>query len=120
MWKGLKSIGIVETTIEKDGNLSKDIRYYIGSLKPDIELFEKLVRGHWAIESMYWHLDVTFREDFNKSIERNSALNLNIIRKLCLSILKLFEVRKQKTSLKLKRFYIGCKPVEFIEQVLSL
>ena len=59
-WKNLKSIGIVEKTIKKKDTESKEIRYYISSLAPKIDLFEKAVRGHWGIEIMHWHLDVTF------------------------------------------------------------
>ena len=65
-WKNIKSIGIVEKTIQKKDKETKEIRYYISSLSPKIDLFEKVVRGHWAIEIMHWHLDVTFKEDSNK------------------------------------------------------
>ena len=119
-WAGIKSIGMVEKICEKNGEKVKEIRYYISSLKPDIETFEKAVRGHWAIESMHWHLDVTFREDYNTTIDKTAALNQNIIRKWCLSILKLIEVRKQKTSLKLKRFAIGCNPGKYLDEILKL
>lgn len=30
---------------------------------------------------MHWHLDVTFREDKNKTLEKAATENLNIIRK---------------------------------------
>ncbi len=49
--------------------------------KEDIELFSRSVRGHWSVESMHWHLDVTFKEDANKIIDKRAAENLNIIRK---------------------------------------
>lgn len=45
-------------------------RYFISSLKEDIEELSGGVRGHWAIESMNWHLDLTFREDGNKTIDK--------------------------------------------------
>ena len=32
------------------------------------ELISRAVRGHWSIESMHWHLDVTFREDADTTI----------------------------------------------------
>ena len=119
-WIGIKSIGMVEKTCEKNGEIIKENRYYISSLKTEIETFERAVRGHWAIESMHWHLDVTFREDYNTTIDKTAALNQNIIRKWCLSILKLIEVRKQKTSLKLKRFAIGCNPGKYLDEILKL
>lgn len=118
-WKGLTTIGMVQTTIEKDGKISVDRRYYISSLKLDIDLFEKAARGHWAIESMHWHLDVTFREDSNATLERTASLNLNILRKFALSILKLLDVGK-KVSLKKKRFIVCCGGRKLIDKLMSL
>lgn len=119
-WKGLKSIGMVKTMMLDSDKQVSDTRLYISSLPCDINLFERAVRGHWAIESMHWHLDVTFREDFNTTIDKTAALNLNIMRKFCLSILKLLEVRKTKTSLKLKRYYICCNPGKYLDQILNV
>ena len=59
-WKGLKSIGMEKTISKKNGTFSVDHRYFISSLKGDIEFFSKSIRNHWAVESMHWHLDVTF------------------------------------------------------------
>jgi len=118
-WKNIKSIGIVEKTIKKKDKESKEIRYYITSLDPKIDLFEKAVRGHWGIEIMHWHLDVTFKEDSNKTIEETANKNMNIIRKWALSILKLLDMGK-KMSLKLKRFSINCKPDEYISKIIEI
>ena len=49
-----------EKTIIKEGEKKKEYRYYISSLKEDIDLFSRAVRGHWSVESMHWYLDVTF------------------------------------------------------------
>ena len=108
-----------EKTIRKDGMVKKEYRYFISSLKEDIELFSRAVRGHWSVESMHWHLDVTFREDANKTLDRLAAQNLNIIRKWCLSILKALELFHPNLSLKKKRFIISMNPPEFLEQVLA-
>ena len=97
----------------------KEYRYYISSLKEDIELFSRSVRGHWSVESMHWHLDVTFKEDTNKIIDKRVAENLNIIRKWCISILKMIEIFRPKLSMKKKRFVISMNPAEFLEQVLA-
>ena len=118
-WKGLKSIGMEEKTIQKDGIERKEYRYYISSLKEDVELFSRAVRGHWSVESMRWHLDVTFKEDANTTLDKQAAENLNIIRKWCLSILKMVEIFRPNLSMKKKRFVISMNPAEFIEQVLN-
>ena len=118
-WKGLKSIGLEEKTIRKEGKEKKEYRYYISSLKEDIELFSRCVRGHWSIESMHWHLDVTFKEDANTTLDKQAAMNQNIIRKWCLSILKVIELYHKKISMKKKRFLIGLKPMQYLEEVLK-
>lgn len=118
-WEKINSIGIVEKTIKKKDKESKEIRYYISSLDTDIELFEKAVRGHWGIEIMHWHLDVTFKEDSNKTIEETANKNMNIIRKWALSILKLLDMGR-KMSLKLKRFSINCKPDKYISKIMEI
>ena len=96
-----------------------EYRYFISSLPEDIELASRAIRGHWSIESMHWHLDVTFREDANTTIDKTAAQNLNIIRKWCLSILKVTELSKRKLSMKKKRFAISLRPTMLLEVVLN-
>ena len=118
-WKGLKTIGMVKTTIKKDDKTSDETRYYISSLAQDISLFEKSVRQHWAIESMHWQLDVTFREDANRTLDKTAAQNMNIMRKFAMSILKIFDIGK-KRSLKHKRYMICANSAKFLEQIMCL
>jgi predicted transposase YbfD/YdcC len=118
-WKGLKSIAMERKRIEKNGKKTEEYRYYISSLKGDIETLSRAVRGHWSIESMHWHLDVTFREDANATIDKVSAQNLNIIRKWSLSILKMMELTKKNLSMKKKRFVISLLPIKYLEEVLE-
>jgi len=67
---------------------------------------------------MHWHLDVTFREDTNTTIDKMVAQNHNIVRKWYLSILKIMEFTKQKLSLKKKRVVINLQPIMCLEEVL--
>ena len=103
----------------KGGLEIKEFRYYISSLKEDIELFSRAVRGHWSVESMHWQLDVTFKEDANTTLDKQAAENLNIIRKWSLSILKMVELFRPNLSIRKKRFVISMNPAEFLEQVLN-
>ena len=119
-WKGLKSIGMEKKTIRKGEIQKEEYRYYISSLCEDIELFSRAVRGHWAVESMHWHLDVTFKEDANTTLDKIAAQNQNIIRKWCLSMLKLIEIRETKMSLRRKRFNISFAPAQFIEELMKI
>ena len=119
-WTGLKSIGMEKKTLEwKDGSVSVEYRYFISSLKADIALFSRAVRQHWSVEVMHWHLDVTFREDANHTIDKNAAQNLNIIRKFCLSVLKLVEIIHPRVSMKKKRFAIAHDTEKYLETVLN-
>lgn len=52
------------------------------------------------VESYHWHLDVTFREDQSHTIEKQAAFNQNILRKLALNVLKIFEAGNKKLSLR--------------------
>ena len=120
-WMGLKSIIMEKKTIEKDGNTKTEYRYFISSMCADIESISRAVRGHWSIESMHWHLDVTFHEDANTTLDKQAAQNQNIIRKWCLNILKITELslKNKRLSMKKKRFAIGLAPIRFLEEVLS-
>ena len=118
-WKGIKSIGMVCKTTKRQEKEITERRYYISSLPLDAELFARTVREHWSVEIMHWHLDVTFKEDANTTLDKTAAQNLNIINKWCLSILKLLEVGK-KMSLRKKRYCISMNAGEYLEQILSL
>jgi predicted transposase YbfD/YdcC len=72
-----------KTTVER--------RYYISSLT-DIELCSDAIRGHWGIENqLHWHLDATFSEDDNATMDKNAFNNLSILNKMALTLLKLIQ-----------------------------
>jgi len=119
-WAGLKTIGMTVNTIEKDGRTTVEKRYYISNLSVDAKEFGRCVRGHWGIESMHWHLDVTFKEDANKTIDEQSAFNLNILRKFALTILKTVDIGKKRASLKLKRFVILANSAKFLRSIIEI
>lgn len=100
-WKGLKSIGMVESERTVEGKTSIERRHYICSLS-DIEPFAHAVRAHWRVEnSLHWVLDVTFREDDSRIRTGYAPENFNIIRQLSINLLKR---ESSKLSLKRKRF----------------
>lgn len=88
-WKGIKSIIMERKVLEKEKEKHIEYRYYISSLAEDINLASRAVRGHWSVESMHWHLDVTFREDYHTTADKTAAQNHTIIRKWCLRIKKI-------------------------------
>ena len=74
-WAGIKSIIMTRNTITgSDGSTRVEERYFISSLPTNIEEAERAVRGHWMVESYHWHLDVTFREDGNHTLEKQASI----------------------------------------------
>ena len=95
-------------------------RYFISSLPIEIGEIVRAVRGHWMVESYHWHLDVTFREDGNHTLEKQASYNLNIMRKLSLNVLKLIEIGSNGMSLKKKRYAIGTNPEKHLKYIMNL
>ena len=106
-WKGIKSFGVVKKIIEKNGIKTIEMRYYISSLYTDIEIFSKAIRQHWSVENkLHWHLDFTFKQDDNSTMDKNALLNLQILKKLSLAFLN--DVKRiYNRSLRLIRFKLS-------------
>ena len=119
-WVGLKSIAMTRNTIIKDNMETTETRYFISSLSKNAKEISRAIRGHWIVESYHWHLDVTFREDENRTIEKQAAFNRNIMKKLALNLLKIIDVTKKNLSLARKRFAIGTNPEKHLKNILSL
>ncbi len=68
------------TVTGAEGKESREARCFISSLPLEIKDVAKTVRGHWMIESYHWHMDVTFREDGNYTLEKQASYNLNIMK----------------------------------------
>ena len=92
-WKGLATFGMVKKKLEKpDGKTVEEKRYYISSLPVDVELFSKAARGHWGVENqLHWHLDFTFRDDYNTTAERTCAKNMQMLKKIALAVLRIVQ-----------------------------
>jgi predicted transposase YbfD/YdcC len=95
------------------------VRFFISSLEVDAKEIARAIRGHWMVESYHWHLDVTFREDANKTLNKHIAFNLNIVRKLALNILKLFDVGRKRISITKKRYTFSCNPTKYLRKLLD-
>ena len=119
-WAGLKSIAMTRNTINKDGKESMETRYFISSLPLGEKEIARAIRGHWMVESYHWHLDVTFREDESHTLEKQAAFNQNILRKLALNVLKIYDTGRKNTSVRMKRFTISTNPEKRLEEILSL
>ena len=120
-WEKLKSIGLVEKTIEdKNGNKTIEKRYYISSLLLNIELFSRAIRSHWSVENkLHWQMDFTFKCDNNTTVEKKSLYNLQILKKNALSILNIVK-DEYKRSLQKIRFTASLNPENEIPKIFYL
>lgn len=75
------------------------------------------MRGHWQIESMHWLLDVVFREDANKTLNKQLAFNLNVMDKFCLAVLKQLDFGK-KMSMRRKKYALSLSFDKYLKQLL--
>jgi predicted transposase YbfD/YdcC len=90
-WKDARSIGMVCRSRSRvvSGDETDEIVYYLSSLPPKVKQFAHAVRGHWGIENrLHWCLDVIFAEDKSRVRKDHSPLNLSMIRRLALAILR--------------------------------
>jgi predicted transposase YbfD/YdcC len=113
-WPGAKSIGQAITTIEKDGQTSTEVRYYLSSRAARVNEFAKSVRSHWSIESMHWVLDVVFHEDDTRIRTGNAIENMSFTRRFVTTLLK---QDTSRGSLKGKRKKTGWN-TDFLEMLL--
>ncbi len=95
-WEGLCSVGMVEATREVHGHSSIERRYYLSSLKLNVQTFAKAVRAHWGIENqVHWTLDVCFGEDRSRARSGYAAENLATLRRAALNMLKREKTKKR-------------------------
>jgi len=102
-WSSAKqAIRVTATRVIGDISSTRS-RYYLSSHdKKSAMQFNAMVRKHWSIENqLHWHLDVTFNEDTSRVRTKNSAENMNILRKMALQIVKR---KTDKSSFKKRRF----------------
>lgn len=118
-WQKLRGIGMTRNTVEKEGKVSQETRYFIFSFKGDVETFARCVRGHWSVESLHWLLDVVYREDHNQTLDKHAAFNLNMIRKMCLYFLKVMDFPKKDLSYRRKQRYISVHLGDYLEQLFG-
>jgi len=121
LWKNLRSFGLVHKTLEKaDGSKETEDRYYICSIEATAEEFERAARGHWGVEvNLHWHLDFTFRDDKNTSMAKTGAKNLQIMKKIVLSILGMVK-ESYKLSMKRIRYELSLDYEKGVESMLSM
>lgn len=96
-WKGLKKIFAVKREVERNGEKTTEISCYLSSKNTTAENLLSYTRKHWQIESMHHMLDVTYDEDRCKLLTQRAQENINIFRKMGVSIHKNYLGNKKQT-----------------------
>ncbi len=117
-WQHLKSIIIIESKREIKDKISFETRYYLSDLTLEPKEFNQYIRNHWSIENkLHWQLDVTFREDLQRTQTGNTPENLAIVRKLSLQLLNKIT---DKESIKSRRKLAGWNDQYLIEMLSNI
>ncbi|NJL89078.1 MAG: ISAs1 family transposase [Coleofasciculaceae cyanobacterium SM2_1_6] len=116
-WRGLQSIGCVESERRINGKSTIERRYYLLSIPVNAQLFARAVRSHWGIENqLHWILDVGFREDESRACQGNSAENMAVVRHIAVNLLS--QEKSVKVGVKAKRLRAGWDD-DYLLKVLS-
>jgi len=105
-WKGLKTLGMVYSERQVKGQpVTSEARLFISSLSLNVIALARAIRNHWAIENrLHWILDVSYREDDNRSRKDHTAENLAWIRRVTAGLLA---QEPTKVGIKCKRKMAG-------------
>jgi len=105
-WRRLRSVGMVESIRDVDGEISIERRLYLSSLQLDVKRFSQAVRSHWGVEnSLHWTMDVTFGEDQSRARTQFAAQNLATLRRIVVNLLK--KDKTPRLSLRRKKIIAG-------------
>lgn len=101
--EGLTVVVFESGTIRKStGERTTERRLYISSLAPDAPYLGYIIRKHWSIESMHWHLDRSFLQDSIKRKHTKAARNLDTIQRIVHAVFSIWRGRRRKLADKAK------------------
>ena len=82
----LAMIGMIEATVERDGETSVSRRYYLSSAPLSAKQFAHAARAHWGVENrLHWVLDVVFHDDLMRLRTENGPANMATIKHAALN-----------------------------------
>ena len=85
-WTGLQSVVMVVRVRRLWNKTTRQVQFYLTSLKSDALILGRAIRLHWGIEnSLHWTLDVTFAEDASRVRTGHAPQNLALLRRIALN-----------------------------------
>ena len=88
-WADARAVVMVGWERAVAGKNASTAHYYITSLRCSAKGLAGYIRGHWGVENgLHWCLDVSFREDANRTRDTNAGANLGAIRRVAATLLK--------------------------------
>lgn len=117
-WTKLAGIGMVIHKCEKNGKVTQERAYHLGSVMT-VEEYASGARKHWGVESMHWSLDVTFREDANRTRTGQASQNLALLKRMAMNMVKKDQERYPKRSLRSRRFLASLKK-DYLEYIFDI
>ena len=88
-WADVGAVVMVSRERQVKGKNTSTDHFYITSRRDSAAELAGYVRGHWGVENgLHWCLDVSFREDANRTRDTNAGSNLGVIRRVAVSLLK--------------------------------
>jgi predicted transposase YbfD/YdcC len=115
-WRDVAAVVVVGREREVGGKNTSTHHFFITSLRAKAEKLADYVRGHWGVENgLHWCLDVSFKEDANRTRDTNAGANLGMVRRVAASLLK---QDTGKGSIKAKRLNAAWDQ-KYLERVLQ-
>jgi predicted transposase YbfD/YdcC len=99
-WPGLKALVIVDSIRKIDDRTERETRFYITSLTLPAIALGPIIRGHWAIESMHWVMDMVFRDDECRVRTDHAPANFTTVKHMAHNLIRR---APGKDSLRLRR-----------------
>ncbi|MEH2568867.1 ISAs1 family transposase [Bradyrhizobium sp. AZCC 2289] len=113
---GIKTLVKVDSRVAHADRSTFDTRYFICSVTNDIDRIARAIRGHWAVESMHWLLDVEFGDDLSRYRAGHGAKNMAVVRRFALDLVR---ANNAKGSVKTRRKRASWNPA-FLLEILQI
>ncbi len=100
-WKDAKRVACVFRQIWKGDKYCEETQFYLGSYDGCAKAYLAYSRKHWGIENgQHYILDVTFREDDNRTRKDHGPVNFALVRRIALILLNQEKATKMTTPTK--------------------